>query len=85
MTIWGQSLSLYCYVLLLVIIVCTSLRGFEVDTRKNTVVQCATLCIKKFILNSSNLISKLEDKRVKVESIERKVKLLKSGDIFLYF
>ena len=39
----------------------------------------------KFILNSSNLIFKLEQWQVKVESTERKVKRLKSETIFLVF
>ena len=40
---------------------------------------------KKFILNSSNLIFKLEQWQVEVESTERKVKILKSETIFLVF
>ena len=32
----------------------------EFDMRKNTVIECATLCIKENILNSLNLIFKLE-------------------------
>ena len=39
----------------------------------------------KFILNSSNLIFKLEQWQVEVESTWRKVKRLKSEDIFLVF
>ena len=43
------------------------------DKCKNTVVDCVNLCLKKFALNSSNLIFKLEKWRVEVESTERKV------------
>ena len=39
----------------------------------------------KFILNSSNLIFKLEQWQVEVKSIERKVKRLKSRNIFGIF
>ena len=39
----------------------------------------------KFILNSSKLIFKLEQWQVEVESTGRKVKILKSEDIFLIF
>ena len=39
----------------------------------------------KFILNSSNLIFKLEQLQVEVESTRRKVKRLKSEAIFLVF
>ena len=52
---------------------------------KNMIVECANLCIKKIILNSSNLIFKLEQWRVKVESTERKVKRLKSRDKFFWY
>ena len=52
---------------------------------KNAVVECANLLIKKYILNSSNLIFKLEQWRVEVKSTRRKFKRLKSEDIFLVF
>ena len=39
----------------------------------------------KFILNSSNLIFRLEQWQVEVESTGRKVKRLKSEDYFWYF
>ena len=55
-----------------------------VDTRKNAVVECTNLCIKN-VLNSSNLIFKLEQWRLEVESLERKVISLKLGDIFGIF
>ena len=51
------------------------------EMHKNTVIECANLRIKK-ILNSSYLIFKLEQRRVEVESIARRVKVLKSEDIF---
>ena len=53
--------------------------------RKNKVVECANLCIKENILNSSNLIVKLEQWRVEVKSIGLKVKRLKSRNIFGVF
>ena len=44
---------------------------------KNTVVECANLHIKQFILDSSNMVFILEQWQVEVESIERRVKILK--------
>ena len=52
------------------------------DMHKNTIVEYANLCIKENILKSSNRISKLEQWQVEVKSTRRKVKILKSKDIF---
>ena len=55
------------------------------DMRENAVVECTIYVSNKFILNSSNLIFKLEQWQVEVESTGRKVKRLKSETIFLVF
>ena len=56
------------------------------DRRKNAIIECSIFTYQtNFILNSSNLIFKLEQWQVEVESTERKVKRLKSEDNFWYF
>ena len=56
------------------------------DMHKNTVVECALLRIKQNLYSTlQNMIFKLEQWQVKVESTGRKVKRLKSEDNFWYF
>ena len=59
-------------------------RKKAIDTRKNIAAEFTNLRIK-IILNSSNSYLNLEQWQVMVESTERKVKRLKSEDIFLIF
>ena len=57
-----------------------------IDTRKNAIVECAILRIKQNLYSTlQDLIFKLEQWQVEVESTGRKVKRLKSEDIYWYF
>ena len=54
--------------------------------RKNAVVECVILRIKQNLYSTlRNMIFKLEQWQVEVESTGRKVKRLKSEDNFWYF
>ena len=58
---------------------------YSTNKRKMRSLNARFYVSNKFILNSSNLIFKLEQWQVEVESTERKVKRLKSETIFLVF
>ena len=56
-----------------------------VDKRKNTVIECANLRIKENVLSSSNIIYKLEQWQVAVESTRKKVIRLQPREFFGLF